>query len=86
MGRARLFGSRTAGAVLPAHFMKLPNGDFFFYPVADYFSKNGDRLEGIGVAPDVEATYDREALLDGIDPALDAARAWIHGPAASEAD
>ncbi len=77
MGRARLFGTRTAGAVLPAHWMKLPNGDLFFYPIADYFSGNGERLEGVGVKPDVEAPHQRSALLEGRDNALDAAARWI---------
>jgi len=78
MGRARLFGTRTAGMVLPAQFMKLPNGDFFLYPVADYFSRNGDRLEGVGVAPDENAPHEREALLSGRDNALEAAMEWIN--------
>jgi carboxyl-terminal processing protease len=77
IGRARLFGTRTAGAVLPAHFMKLPNGDFFYYPIADYFSEGGARLEAVGVAPDVAAPHDRAALLEGRDNAIDAAVRWI---------
>ena len=82
MGRTRLFGARTAGAVLPAHWRELPNGDFFFYPIADYFSNNGDRLEAVGVAPDVEMPRDRAALLEGRDTALDAAIRWIRDDAA----
>lgn len=78
MGRARLFGTRTAGAALPAQWATLPNGDFLFYPVADYFSKNGKRLEGVGVTPDVEAPHDRTALLAGKDNAVEAAIRWIH--------
>jgi carboxyl-terminal processing protease len=77
MDRARLFGTRTAGAVLPAHFMKLPNGDFFYYPIADYFSQSGARLEGIGVRPDVRAPHDRAALLEGRDVAMEKAVEWI---------
>lgn len=77
MGRARLFGTRTAGAVLPAQFRKLPNGDLFYYPIADYFSKNGARIEGIGVKPDVETPHERAALLAGKDSALEAAIRWI---------
>ena len=79
MKRARLFGSRTAGAVLPAQFMELPNGDFFYFPIADYISANGERLEGIGVAPDTSAVPDRKSLLESRDNALDAAVAWIIG-------
>jgi carboxyl-terminal processing protease len=79
LGRARLFGTRTAGAVLPAHFTKLPNGDFFFYPIADYFSQGGARLEAVGVGPDVDAPHERAALLAGRDNALQKAIDWIHG-------
>lgn len=77
VGRARLFGTRTAGAVLPAAFAKLPNGDFFYYPIADYFSRGGDRFEGIGVEPDVCAPHKHEALLEGCDNALQQAICWI---------
>ena len=77
LGRARLFGTRTAGAVLPASFAELPNGDFFYYPIADYVSQGGGRLEGIGVEPDVRAEHDRAALLEGRDKALEEAIGWI---------
>ena len=82
MGRATLFGTQTAGPVLPAQFMELPNGDFFYYPVADYVTMNAERLEGVGVAPDTEAPHrhTREALLSGSDNALDAAVEWIASP------
>ncbi len=79
LGRARIFGSPTAGAALPAAVERLPNGDGFMYPVADYISRNGDRFEGTGVLPDVEAGYSRNALLAGHDRALEAALEWIRG-------
>jgi carboxyl-terminal processing protease len=77
LGRARIFGSRTAAAALPSLFEKLPNGDGFQYAIANYVSEGGKPLEGVGVTPDVEAPVTREALLAGKDPALDAAVAWI---------
>jgi carboxyl-terminal processing protease len=75
--RARVFGTRTAGAVLPSGLLRLPNGDRLQYVVADYVSAGGRRLEGNGVAPDEVVPPDRRALLDGRDPALDAAVRWI---------
>ena len=75
--RARIFGTRTAGAALPSQFEKLPNGDGFQYAIANYISEGGKPLEGLGVTPDVETPLTREALLAGKDPALDAAVAWI---------
>ena len=76
--RARIFGTRTAGAALPSVIEKLPNGDGFQYARASYVSEGGKPLEGIGVVPDVEAAPTREALLAGRDTALDAALQWIH--------
>jgi carboxyl-terminal processing protease len=77
LGRARIFGTRTAAAALPSVFAKLPNGDGFQYAIANYISGGGKPLEGLGVTPDVEAPLTRQALLAGKDPALDAAVAWI---------
>jgi carboxyl-terminal processing protease len=77
LGRACIVGSRTAGASLPSIFEMLPNGDGFQYAFANYISQGGEVLEGIGVIPDIEVTLTREALLEGRDPALEAAIGWI---------
>ena len=78
LGRARIFGTRTAGAALPSAIDRLPNGDAFQHAIADYVSEGGRPLEGIGVIPDVEVKLTREALLAGRDPVLEAAIEWIH--------
>lgn len=75
--RARIFGSTTAGAVLPSTVEKLPNKDGFQYAFANYRSEKGDVLEGIGVSPDVEIYHTREALLEGKDRVLETALQWI---------
>jgi carboxyl-terminal processing protease len=75
--RARVFGRPTPGAALPSNLVRLPNGDRLQYVVADYISANGKRLEGNGVQPDEIVTLDRQALLEGRDPILDAATQWI---------
>ncbi len=77
LGRARIIGTRSAGAALPSMFERLPNGDGFQYAVANYISEGGKPLEGIGVIPDDEVRLTRKALLDGHDPVLDAALSWI---------
>jgi carboxyl-terminal processing protease len=77
LGRARIFGTRTAAAALPSVFEMLPNGDGFQYAIANYISEGGKPLEGLGVTPDVEAPLSRQALLAGQDPALDGAITWI---------
>jgi carboxyl-terminal processing protease len=81
LGRARIFGTRSAGAALPSEIVKLPNGDGFQYVFADYVSAGGEHLEGRGVIPDEEVPLTREALLAGRDPVLEAAARWIHAQA-----
>jgi carboxyl-terminal processing protease len=78
LGRARVFGTRTAGAALPSAIDQLPNGDAFQHALADYISEGGRTLEGAGVVPDVEVKLTREALLAGRDPVKDDAIEWIH--------
>jgi carboxyl-terminal processing protease len=77
IGRARIIGSRTAGAALPSVITHLPNGDGFQYAVANYISEGGRPLEANGVTPDLEVKLTREALLAGRDPVLEAALDWI---------
>jgi len=77
LGRARVFGTKTAAAALPSIFERLPNGDGFQYATANYISEGGKALEGIGVTPDVEVKLTREGLLAGHDAVLDAALEWI---------
>jgi len=75
--RARIFGERTAGAALPSVFERLPNGDGFQYAIANYISEGGKQLEGSGVRPDETVGMTRRALLEGRDPVLERALAWI---------
>ncbi len=77
LGRARVFGQTTAGQVLPAMFDRLPNGDTLVHVFADFQTPNHRRLEGLGVAPDEEAAYDRAGLLAGRDTQLEAALKWL---------
>jgi carboxyl-terminal processing protease len=76
--RARVFGTRTAGAALPSFIERLPNGDGFQCATANYISEGGKALEGTGVTPDVVAPPTRELLLAGRDAALESAIHWIH--------
>lgn len=77
LGRARIFGTRSAAAALPSVIEKLPNGDGFQYAVGNYISEGGKPLEGNGVIPDVEVKLTRAALLAGHDPVADRALDWI---------
>ena len=77
LGRARIFGTATAGEALPAQFLRLPNGDTFLFVFADYTTADGKRLEGGGVIPDEPVAYDQGRLLAGEDPMLNAAARWV---------
>jgi len=77
LGRARIFGTRSPGAALPSVVSRLPNGDGFQYAFADYVSTGGEHLEGRGVVPDEVVPPDRNTLLQGRDPVIEAAVAWI---------
>lgn len=78
-GRARLFGQTTPGYALPAVTLPLPSGDVLYHVISNLTDPSGVRIEGLGVAPDVEIPLDRAALLDGRDEVLDAAVAWASG-------
>ncbi len=77
LGRARVFGNTSAGMALPSIFEVLPNGDGLQFAIGDLHGPNGQRLEGLGVVPDVAIPLTTSALLADEDPALDAAMAWI---------
>jgi carboxyl-terminal processing protease len=62
---AKVIGTRSAGAVLVSVMAPLPHNYQLQYPVTDYVTLNGLRLEGNGVVPDVEAT-DPRVLRPGV--------------------
>lgn len=83
LGRARVFGERTAGQALPATLLRLPSGDVLMYVVADFTAPDGSRIEGRGVIPDEVVPLERAALLAGRDGAEAAALAWLAGQSAT---
>jgi carboxyl-terminal processing protease len=77
IGRARIFGTRTAGGALPAVLERLPGGDVLQYAIGDFVTAAGQRIEGRGVIPDEVIVPARADLLAGRDVVLDAALDWI---------
>ena len=77
LGRVHLFGEPTAGAALPARISPLPNGDNLLHATFDFIRPNGHSVEGNPLVPSETHTLTREDLLQGRDPALEAAIAWI---------
>jgi carboxyl-terminal processing protease len=77
VGRVRVFGDTTMGAVLPASMDRLPNGDVLYHAFGEFETSSGVYLEGRGVYPDEPVALTREALLAGRDEVLLAALRWI---------
>lgn len=73
IGRAKIVGEKSAGAVLPSVIEKLPAGATFLYAISDYKSPNKILIEGRGITPDVEVKLTRKSLLEGRDLQLEAA-------------
>ena len=82
LGRARIFGTRTAGQALPASTQQLVSGDVLLYAVGDFVTSTGQRLEGGGVVPDTVVQVEPQALALGHD-AEHAALSWFDGGASS---
>lgn len=72
-GRAKIIGERSAGAVLPSLFEKLPSGAIFQYAIADYKSPKKILIEGRGVIPDKDVKLTRQSLLENKDLQLETA-------------
>ena len=51
---AQIVGTKSAGAVLVAMMGSLPEGYTLLYPITDYVTAKGVRLEGNGLVPDFE--------------------------------
>lgn len=81
VGRVRVFGEITAGAVLPATLKRLPTGDSLMYAIGDFRTANGTLLEGLGVIPDEIIPLQQDELLAGVDAPLEAALRWMGGQA-----
>ncbi len=77
LGRARIFGSVSAGQSLPALMSRLPSGDVLMHAIADHEDAAGRRVEGAGVRPDELVPLRRVDLRSGRDAALEAARTWL---------
>ncbi|MDO4710055.1 MAG: S41 family peptidase [Pseudomonadota bacterium] len=76
-GRATIIGTPSAGMALPSLMNTLPNGDRLLYAVADLTAPNGQRLEGIGITPDIFAPNTFETLHAGEDATLRALQQWL---------
>lgn len=71
-----IIGARTAGAVLASVYGRLPHGFELQYPISDYITYRGVRLEDNPLLPDIEAnTRATETKDEAMEKAVEAATA-----------
>jgi C-terminal processing protease CtpA/Prc len=61
---AKIFGTPSMGKVLFMTAVPLPGGYFFYYPIYDYWTVKGERLEGHPVVPDFPEPADTDKVYD----------------------
>ncbi|WP_202843819.1 S41 family peptidase [Luteimonas saliphila] len=72
-GRASVIGARSRGAVVGTRGINLPDGGLLYVGMWMMATAGGQRLEKVGVTPDLTLAADWPAVREGRDPALDAA-------------
>ena len=73
-GAGTVVGTQSYGKGVVQTIYSLTDGTGVKLTIAEYFTRNGNRIHGIGVTPDVEAELDADAYLeDGTDTQLQAA-------------
>jgi carboxyl-terminal processing protease len=81
--RAPLIGRSTAGQVLTARSWPLPGGGEVEVAFADVRRMNGQRIEGVGVMPDIPIMPANAEVRAGRDPALERALTELHAQVVS---
>ncbi len=78
--RAIVVGRKTAGAVVVSYFYSLPDGGELQLAIQDFRGLDGQRLEGLGVKPDIDVPLKLSDLRAGIDADLAAALENLRRP------
>lgn len=68
-----LVGARTAGAIGTTRPTELDDGTMLAITISEYVSQGGQRLNGIGVTPDIAVARSADDIVKNVDPQLDAA-------------
>ena len=56
--KATVIGEKTAGAMLSGTIFDISGKYKLFLPIADFYTYDGKRIEGVGVSPNIETTSD----------------------------
>ena len=77
-GMAVSIGTNTYGKGLVQDFFYLSDGSGIKFTTDQYFTPNGEAINGVGIAPDIEVEFDYDAYMeDGTDNQLDAAIEYL---------
>jgi carboxyl-terminal processing protease len=76
---ASVVGMKSAGMVLASLMQPMPHGFLLQYPITDYVTVKGLRLEGNGVTPDLEVTMPEMRKINEPDVAVEKAVALLNG-------
>ncbi len=63
-GKGLIIGTRTYGKGVVQSVFSLNDGSGLKLTVADYYTRNGNNINGIGITPDMEVELDTEAYVD----------------------
>ncbi|MDE5596978.1 MAG: S41 family peptidase, partial [Lachnospiraceae bacterium] len=77
-GIGTLIGTTTFGKGIVQRILPLTDGTAIKLTVSAYYTPNGNNIHNIGIEPDIECEYDRDAYYDeGIDNQLEQAKKEI---------
>ena len=77
-GIGTLVGTTTFGKGIVQRILPLTDGTAIKLTVSAYYTPNGNNIHNIGIEPDIECEYDRDAYYDeGIDNQLERAKKEI---------
>ncbi|MCX7993301.1 MAG: S41 family peptidase [Fimbriimonadales bacterium] len=68
--RATIIGRPTPGKALPSKIVQLPHGGYLQCVIADFETARKNRIEGVGVRPDIEVELTRAMFRQSTDPVL----------------
>jgi carboxyl-terminal processing protease len=77
--RAVIIGDTTFGKGTVNILRELSDGGGLYVSIAQWFTPDGARIDGVGIAPDIEFCETDEQIDQGVDAQLQAAIDYIHG-------